>query len=90
VDLAFSVRPRACAGGAVWSASNYLYWLKIQRMKQFEQASKRSELPGVKGRARLKLVEACWGRSRRPIGIEFRRVFDEVSMGVALPQASRT
>jgi tight adherence protein B len=68
----------------------YLYWLKNQRMKMFErQLPEALELVSRAIRAGhafsvgLKLVG---DEAADPIGIEFRRVFDEVSMGVALPQ----
>jgi tight adherence protein B len=69
----------------------YLYWLKSQRMAAFErQLPEALELISRALRAGhafsvgLKLVG---DEAADPIGIEFRRVFDEVSMGVALPQA---
>lgn len=69
----------------------YLYWLKSQRMAKFErQLPEALELVSQALRAGhafsvgLKLVG---DEAADPIGIEFRRVFDEVSMGVALPQA---
>jgi len=75
--------------GALPSA--YLYWLKNQRMKQFgQQLPEALELVSRALRAGhafsvgLKIVGE---EASDPIGIEFRRVFDEVSMGVALPQA---
>jgi tight adherence protein B len=71
--------------------SGYLYWLKIQRMKHFEQQLpealeliSRALKAGHAFSVGLKLVG---DEAADPIGIEFRRVFDEVSMGVALPQA---
>ena len=71
--------------------SGYLYWLKVQRMKQFEQQLpealelvSRALKAGHAFSVGLKLV---WEESADPIGLEFRRVFEEVSMGVALPQA---
>ena len=71
--------------------AGYLYWLKNQRMKMFErQLPEALELVSRALRAGhafsvgLKLVG---DEAADPIGIEFRRVFDEVSMGVALPQA---
>ena len=79
----------AVLGGAVpyW----YLYWLKIQRMKEFErqlpealELISRALKAGHAFSVGLKLVGE---EAADPIGIEFRRVFDEVSMGVALPQA---
>jgi tight adherence protein B len=71
--------------------SGYLYWLKTQRMKQFEQ-----QLPEAlelisralkAGHAFFVGLKLVGEEAADPIGIEFRRVFDEVSMGVALPQA---
>ncbi len=69
----------------------YLYWLKNQRMAQFErQLPEALELIARALRAGhafsvgLKLVG---DEAADPIGKEFRRVFDEVSMGVALPEA---
>ena len=71
--------------------AGYLYWLKNQRMAAFErQLPEALELVSRALRAGhafsvgLKLVG---DEAADPIGIEFRRVFDEVSMGVALPQA---
>jgi len=71
--------------------AGYLYWLKSQRMAKFErQLPEALELVSRALRAGhafsvgLKLVG---DEAADPIGIEFRRVFDEVSMGVALPQA---
>lgn len=69
----------------------YLHWLKAQRRKQFErQFPEALELVSRALRAGhafsvgLKLVG---DEASDPIGIEFRRVYDEVAMGVALPQA---
>jgi len=69
----------------------YLYWLRTQRMKQFDQQLpealeliSRALRAGHAFSVGLKLVGE---EAADPIGIEFRRVFDEVSMGVALPQA---
>ena len=69
----------------------YLYWLKRQRLAMFErQLPEALELVSRALRAGhafsvgLKLVGE---EASDPIGVEFRRVFDEVSMGVALPQA---
>ncbi len=69
----------------------YLYWLKVQRLALFErQLPEALELVSRALRAGhafsvgLKLVG---DEAADPIGKEFRRVFDEVSMGVALPQA---
>lgn len=71
--------------------AGYLFWLKSQRMKKFErQLPEALELVSRALRAGhafsvgLKLVG---DEAADPIGIEFRRVFDEVSMGVAIPQA---
>ena len=79
----------AVLGGAV--PYGYLYWLKIQRMKEFErqlpealELISRALKAGHAFSVGLKLVGE---EAADPIGIEFRRVFDEVSMGVALPQA---
>jgi tight adherence protein B len=71
--------------------SGYLYWLKTQRLKHFNQQLpealelvSRALKAGHAFSVGLKLVGE---EAADPIGIEFRRVFDEVSMGVALPQA---
>jgi len=71
--------------------SGYLYWLKSRRMAMFErQLPEALELISRALRAGhafsvgLKLVG---DEAADPIGIEFKRVSDEVSMGVALPQA---
>jgi len=71
--------------------AGYLHWLKAQRMKQFErqlpealELISRALKAGHAFTVGLKLVGE---EAADPIGIEFRRVFDEVSMGVALPQA---
>jgi tight adherence protein B len=71
--------------------AGYLYWLKIKRMAMFErQLPEALELVSRALRAGhafsvgLKLVGE---EAADPIGVEFRRVFDEVSMGVALPEA---
>ena len=71
--------------------SAYLYWLKTQRIKQFEQQLpdsldlvSRALKAGHAFSVGLKLVGE---EAADPAGLEFRRVFDEVSMGVALPQA---
>src|SRR5215831_17078013 len=69
----------------------YLAWLKRQRLAMFErQLPEALELVSRALRAGhafsvgLNLVGE---EASDPIGMEFRRVFDEVSMGVALPQA---
>jgi tight adherence protein B len=71
--------------------AGYLYWLKTQRMKKFNQQLpealeliSRALRAGHAFSVGLKLVGE---EAADPIGIEFRRVFDEVSVGVALPQA---
>lgn len=69
----------------------YLLWLKNQRLAMFErQLPEALELVSRALRAGhafsvgLKMVGE---EAADPIGKEFRQVFDEVSMGVALPQA---
>jgi tight adherence protein B len=69
----------------------YLYWLRSQRISKFErQLPEALELVSRALRAGhafsvgLKLVG---DEAAAPVGKEFRRVFDEVSMGVALPEA---
>jgi tight adherence protein B len=81
----------ALAASAGVLPAGYLYWLKSQRMAMFErQLPEALELVSRALRAGhafsvgLKLVG---DEAADPIGVEFRRVFDEVSMGVALPQA---
>lgn len=83
----------ACLFAAVLGAlpSGYLYWLKNRRMARFErQLPEALELVSRALRAGhafsvgLKLVG---DEAADPVGIEFRRVFDEIAMGVALPQA---
>jgi len=80
--------PAAVLGAA---PSGYLYWLKTQRMKKFDQQLpealelvSRALKAGHAFSVGLKMVG---DEAADPVGIEFRRVFDEVSMGVALPQA---
>lgn len=79
--------------GAVLGAlpAGYLYWLKSQRMARFErqlpealELVSRALKAGHAFSVGLKLVG---DEAADPIGVEFRRVFDEVSMGIALPQA---
>ncbi|HSE58362.1 MAG TPA: type II secretion system F family protein [Nitrospiraceae bacterium] len=79
----------AATAGAL--PAGYLYWLKRQRMAMFErQLPEALELVSRALRAGhafsvgLKLVGE---EAADPIGMEFRRVFEEVAMGVALPQA---
>jgi len=71
--------------------TGYLYWLKSRRMAMFErQLPEALELVSRALRAGhafsvgLKLVG---DEAADPIGIEFKRVFDEVSMGVSIPEA---
>ncbi|HLZ34469.1 MAG TPA: type II secretion system F family protein [Nitrospira sp.] len=71
--------------------AGYLFWLKSQRMAMFErqlpealELVSRALKAGHAFSVGLKLVG---DEAADPIGVEFRRVFDEVSMGVALPQA---
>jgi tight adherence protein B len=71
--------------------AGYLYWQKRQRMAKFErqlpealELMSRALKAGHAFSVGLKLVA---DESADPIGMEFRRVFEEVSMGVALPQA---
>jgi tight adherence protein B len=84
VALLFTVMCGALPAG-------YLYRLKSQRLAMFErqlpealELVSRSLRAGHAFSVGLKLVGE---EAADPIGIEFRRVFDEVSMGVALPQA---
>ena len=86
--LVLALLPAALGGAA---PAGYLYWLKTQRMKQFDrqlpealELVSRALKAGHAFSVGLKLVGE---EAADPIGIEFRRVFDEVSMGVALPQA---
>lgn len=69
----------------------YLIWLKSQRIDQFDrqlpealEMTSRALRAGHAFSVGLKLVG---DESADPIGKEFRRVFDEVSMGVSLPDA---
>jgi len=69
----------------------YLYWLKSQRMATFErqlpealELVSRALKAGHAFSVGMKLVGE---EAADPIGIEFRRVCDEISMGVALPHA---
>ncbi len=71
--------------------TGYLYWLKNQRMAKFErqlpdalELVSRALRAGHAFSVGLKIVG---DEAADPIGQEFRRVFDEISMGVALPQA---
>lgn len=80
-----------CAGVFGYLPAVYLYWLKSQRIAKFErQLPEALELVSRALRAGhafsvgLKLVG---DEAAAPVGKEFRRVFDEVSMGVALPEA---
>jgi tight adherence protein B len=69
----------------------YLYWLKSQRMTKFER-----QLPDAlelvsralrAGHAFSVGLNMVGDEAADPIGVEFKRVSDEVSMGVALPRA---
>ena len=85
--------PLALLFAAVLGAipTGYLYWLKSRRMAKFErqlpealELVSRALRSGHAFSVGLKLVG---DEVADPIGIEFKRVFDEISMGVALPQA---
>lgn len=69
----------------------YLLWRKQQRLTAFErQLPEALELVSRALRAGHALsvgLKMVGEEAADPIGKEFRRVFDEVSMGVALPQA---
>jgi tight adherence protein B len=80
-----------CAIGFGYLPAIYLYWLRSQRISTFErQLPEALELVSRALRAGhafsvgLKLVG---DEAAAPVGKEFRRVFDEVSMGVSLPEA---
>jgi tight adherence protein B len=80
-----------CAGLFGSVPAVYLLWLKSQRIAQFErqlpealELTSRALRAGHAFSVGLKLVG---DESADPIGKEFRRVFDEVSMGVSLPEA---
>jgi tight adherence protein B len=69
----------------------YLYWQKRQRMAKFElqlpealELMSRALKAGHAFSVGLKLVA---DETADPTGAEFKRVFEEISMGVALPQA---
>ena len=71
--------------------AGYLYWLKSHRISAFErqlpdalELVSRALRAGHAFSVGLKLVG---DEAADPIGVEFKRVSDEVSMGVALPQA---
>ena len=94
--LAFSmhvpfVLTAALAAGLGALPSGYLYWQKCQRMARLErqlpealELMSRALKAGHAFSVGLKLVA---DESADPIGVEFKRVFEEVSMGVSLPQA---
>jgi tight adherence protein B len=69
----------------------YLYWKKCQRMGRLErQLPEALELMSralKAGHAFSVGVKLVADESADPIGVEFKRVFEEVSMGVSLPQA---
>jgi tight adherence protein B len=71
--------------------SGYLFWLKKRRMATLErQLPEALELVSRALRAGHAMsvgLKIVGDESAAPIGHEFRRVFDEVSMGVSLPQA---
>jgi tight adherence protein B len=79
----------AAALGAL--PAGYLYFLKSQRMATFErQLPEALELVSralKAGHAFSVGLKMVGDEAADPVGVEFRRVFDEVSMGVALPQA---
>lgn len=69
----------------------YLFWLKSSRITQFErqlpealELTSRALRAGHAFSVGLKLVG---DESPDPTGKEFRRVFDEIAMGVSLPEA---
>jgi tight adherence protein B len=80
-----------CAGIGGTMPVAYLYWLKSQRMAKFaRQLPEALELISRSLRAGHALsvgLKLVGDETSDPIGTEFKRVFDEVSMGVALPQA---
>ena len=80
-----------CAGMAGTIPIAYLYWLKSQRMAKFaRQLPEALELISRSLRAGHALsvgLKLVGDETSDPIGTEFKRVFDVVSMGVALPQA---
>ena len=86
--LLFAIFAATIAGAL---PAGYLYWKKQKRMAMFErqlpdalELVSRALRAGHAFSVGLKLVG---DEAADPVGIEFRRVFDEVSMGVALPQA---
>ena len=94
--LAFSmhvpfVLTAALAAGLGALPAGYLYWEKCKRMAKLErqlpealELMSRALKAGHAFSVGLKLVA---DETADPIGVEFRRVFEEVSMGVSLPQA---
>jgi len=78
-----------CMLGAI--PPGYLYWLKNRRMATLErQLPEALELVSRALRAGHAFsvgIKIVGDEAADPIGQEFRRVFDEVSMGVALPQS---
>jgi tight adherence protein B len=90
MHLSFAVALLLAVGSGAIPAG-YLYWLKGQRIAKFErqlpealELVSRALKAGHALSVGLKLVGE---EAADPVGTEFRRVFDEVSMGVALPQA---
>ena len=81
----------ALAAGLGALPAGYLYWRRHQRMAKFErqlpealELMSRALKAGHAFSVGLKLVAE---ETADPIGVEFKRVFEEVSMGVALTQA---
>jgi tight adherence protein B len=90
MHLPFVLTAALATGLGVLPAA-YLYWQKRQRMARFErqlpealELMSRALKAGHAFSVGMKLVA---DETADPIGVEFRRVFEEVSMGVALPQA---
>ena len=81
----------ALAAGLGALPVGFLYWQKRQRMGRFErQLPEALELMSralKAGHAFSVGVKLVADETADPIGVEFRRVFEEVSMGVSLPQA---
>jgi tight adherence protein B len=94
--LAFSmhvpfVLTAALAAGLGALPAGYLYWEKRKRMAKLErqlpealELMSRALKAGHAFSVGLKLVA---DETADPVGVEFRRVFEEVAMGVSLPQA---
>lgn len=94
--LAFSMHvpfllTAALAAGLGALPAGYLYWEKRKRMAKLErqlpealELMSRALKAGHAFSVGLKLVA---DETADPVGVEFRRVFEEVAMGVSLPQA---